>query len=101
MRAGLVENIEAMGAKLAMATGVFPEEIIFTRNPTESVFRSIGGLDGKAGDEAVMAEQDYGAMRDMFTQVSKRYGVINKVVSVPNHPESDEEIVNLSGMKSA
>ena len=42
-----------------------------------------------------MAEQDYGAMLNMFTQVSKRYGVINKVVSVPNHPQSDEEIVNL------
>ena len=35
------------------------------------------------------------AMLEMFKQVSKRYGVINKVVSVPNHPESDDEIVNL------
>jgi selenocysteine lyase/cysteine desulfurase len=42
-----------------------------------------------------MAEQDYGAMLNMFSQVSKRHGVVNKVVSVPNHPESDEEIVNL------
>jgi O-acetylhomoserine/O-acetylserine sulfhydrylase-like pyridoxal-dependent enzyme len=35
----------------------------------------IGGLDWNAGDEAVMAEQDYGAMLNMFKQVAKRYGV--------------------------
>jgi len=34
-------------------------------------------------------------MLDMFKQVAKRYGVINKIVSVPNHPNSDEEIVEL------
>src|SRR4030042_926717 len=27
--------------------------------------------------------------------IAARYGVVNKVVSVPNHPESDTEIVNL------
>jgi selenocysteine lyase/cysteine desulfurase len=42
-----------------------------------------------------MAEQDYGAMLNMFKQVAKRYGVVNKIVSVPNHPKSDEEIVQL------
>jgi selenocysteine lyase/cysteine desulfurase len=42
-----------------------------------------------------MAEQDYGAMLDMFKQVAKRYGMVNKIVSVPMHPQSDEEIVEL------
>jgi selenocysteine lyase/cysteine desulfurase len=42
-----------------------------------------------------MAEQDYGAMLDMFKQVAKRHGIINKVISIPNHPQSDDEIVNL------
>jgi selenocysteine lyase/cysteine desulfurase len=53
----------------------------------------IAGYPWKAGDEAVMAEQDYGAMLQMFGQVEKRYGVVRKVVSVPNHPASDEEVV--------
>jgi selenocysteine lyase/cysteine desulfurase len=95
MRTKQVENKKAMAAKLAAVAGCSPEELIITRNTTESLDMIIGGLNWNAGDEAVMAEQDYGAMRDMFTQVSKRYGVINKVVSVPNHPESDEEIVNI------
>ncbi|TAG71342.1 MAG: aminotransferase class V-fold PLP-dependent enzyme, partial [Runella slithyformis] len=55
----------------------------------------IAGMDWKAGDEAVMAMQDYGAMLDMFKQQARRYGIINKVISVPNHPKSDEEIVQL------
>lgn len=42
-----------------------------------------------------MAIQDYGSMLDMFEQVSNRYGVKLVKVSVPNHPQSDEEIVSL------
>jgi selenocysteine lyase/cysteine desulfurase len=95
MRTKQVENKKAMAAKLAVVAGCSPEELIVTRNTTESLDMIIGGFKWNPDDEAVMAEQDYGAMRDMFSLVSKRYGVVNKVVSVPNHTESDEEIVNL------
>ena len=72
-----------------------PEELVITRNTTESLDLIISGYPWEAGDEAIMAEQDYGAMLNMFDQVSKRHGVICKRVSVPNHPASDEEIVSL------
>jgi selenocysteine lyase/cysteine desulfurase len=84
-----------MAAKLAAIAGCTAEELIITRNTTESLDMIIGGQDWKAGDEAVMAVQDYGAMLDMFEQVSKRYGVVLKKVSVPNIPTSDEEIVKI------
>jgi selenocysteine lyase/cysteine desulfurase len=95
MRTIQFENKKAMAAKLAALAGCSVDELIITRNTTESLDMIIGGLDWKAGDEAVMAEQDYGAMLDMFKLVAKRYGIVNKVVSVPNHPKSDEEIVSL------
>jgi selenocysteine lyase/cysteine desulfurase len=95
MRTVQFENKKSMAAKLAAIAGCSPDELIITRNTTESLDMIIGGLNWKPGDEAVMAEQDYGAMLEMFKQVSKRYGVINKVVSVPNLPQTDEEIVNL------
>jgi selenocysteine lyase/cysteine desulfurase len=95
MRTVQFENKKSMAAKLAALAGCSPDELIITRNTTESLDMIIGGQDWKPGDEAVMAEQDYGAMLEMFKQVSKRYGVVNKIISVPNHPESDEEIVNL------
>jgi selenocysteine lyase/cysteine desulfurase len=95
MRSVQFENKKAMAVKLSELAGCSADELIITRNTTESLDMIIGGLDWKPGDEAVMAEQDYGAMLDMFRQISKRYGVVNRIISVPNHPRSDEEIVDL------
>jgi selenocysteine lyase/cysteine desulfurase len=95
MRTVQWDNKKKMAARLAEIAGCTPEELIITRNTTESLDMIIGGQQWKAGDEAVMAEQDYGAMLDMFKQVERRYGVVNKIISVPNHPTSDEEIVKL------
>ena len=81
--------------RLAQLAGCSTEELIVTRNTTESLDTVIAGFDWKAGDEAVMAEQDYGAMLDMFKLQARRYGLVNRVVSLPNHPKSDEEIVEL------
>jgi len=89
------ENKNRAAAKLAELIGAPADEVVITRNTTESLDMVIGGLDWKPGDEAVMAEQDYGAMLEMFKQVANRYGVVNKVLSVPMHPKSDEEIVDL------
>jgi selenocysteine lyase/cysteine desulfurase len=95
MRTVQFDNKKAAAAKLADLVGVTPDELIITRNTTESLDMIIAGMDWKEGDEAVMAEQDYGAMLDMFKQVSNRHGMVNKIVSVPMHPKSDEEIVEL------
>ena len=95
MRTVQFDNKKKLAARLAELAGCSAEELIITRNTTESLDMIIGGQDWKAGDEAVMAIQDYGAMLDMFEQVSKRYGVVLKKVSVPNLPGSDEEIVNI------
>ena len=71
------------------------EELVITRNTTESLDLIIAGYPWQQGDEAIYADQDYGAMKVMFEQVAARHGVVNKVVSVPNHPKSDDEIVAL------
>jgi selenocysteine lyase/cysteine desulfurase len=80
---------------IAQLVGCEKEEVIITRNTTESMDTIICGIDWKAGDEAIMAVQDYGAMLDMFKQQAKRYGMVNKIISIPNHPNSDEELVLL------
>jgi selenocysteine lyase/cysteine desulfurase len=95
MRTVQVENKKAMASKLAAVVGCPPDEVILTRNATESLDMIISGWKWQKGDEAVMAEQDYPTMLAMFRQVADRYGIVNKIVSVPNHPASDEEIVNL------
>ena len=95
MRTVQQDNKKKMTAKLAELAGCSTDELIITRNTTESLDMIIGGFHWNASDEAVMADQDYGAMLDMFKLVNKRYGVVNKMVSIPNHPKNDEEIVQL------
>jgi selenocysteine lyase/cysteine desulfurase len=80
---------------IAQFLGGSEDEIVLTRNTTESLDLIISGYPWQTGDEAIFAEQDYGAMIDMFKQVAKRHGVVNKMVSIPNIPQSDEEIVSI------
>lgn len=81
--------------QLAKLLGCSVDELIITRNTTESLDTVIAGLNWKAGDEAIMAQQDYGAMLDMFRLQARRHGIVNRTVSLPNHPKDDDEIVQL------
>lgn len=95
MRTVQFENKNAVAARLAQTAGVQSNELIITRNTTEALDMVIAGFPWRRGDEAVMAVHDYGAMLDMFKQVARRHGVINKMVTVPLHPQNDDEIVNV------
>ena len=95
MREYQFPNKDKVAAQLAEFVNTNPEELVITRNATESLDLIISGFPWKNGDEAIYAEQDYGAMINQFKLVAKREGIINKVISVPNHPKSDEEIVSL------
>jgi selenocysteine lyase/cysteine desulfurase len=95
MRTTQWDNKARVRDRLAKLVGTTSEELIITRNTTESLDLIIGGYPWEKSDEAIFAKQDYGAMKDHFQLMSKKYGIINKVVSIPNHPKSDEEIVAL------
>jgi selenocysteine lyase/cysteine desulfurase len=94
-RTRLIPDKAAMRDKLAAMAGCSNEELIITRNTTESLDTVITGYDWKSGDEAIMAEQDYGAMRDQYTLMARRYGMVPVSVSVPTDPKSDDEIVDV------
>ena len=95
MRNNAVENKKRVTAKLAALVGCEADQVAITRNTTESLDIVIAGKHWEKGDETIMAEQDYGSIIEMLKHVGDRYGVVNKMVSVPNHPKSDEEIVAL------
>ena len=95
MRTVQFDNKKNIAAKLAALAGCSADELVITRNTTESLDMIIGGFPWKEGDEAVMAEQDYGSMLEMFKQVARKVGIVNKIVSIPNHPATDEELVEL------
>jgi selenocysteine lyase/cysteine desulfurase len=95
MRTSQAQDKLKVRAELAALAGCAPDELIITRNTTESLDTVIAGFDWKPGDEAVMAAQDYGAMLDQFALQARRFGLVNRIVSLPNHPRSDDEIVEL------
>jgi selenocysteine lyase/cysteine desulfurase len=95
MRTEQVDNKNNIKNRLAQVMGCNGEELAITRNTTESLDIIIGGFHWQNGDEAIMANQDYGAMLNMFNQVSKRNGVVNKMIDIPLDPSSDEEIVQI------
>jgi len=95
MRTVQAENKAKVTARLADLVGCSKEELIITRNTTESLDMIIAGQNWQTGDEAIIAVQDYGAMRDMFKQISDRYGIKLIEVSIPLHPQSDNEIIEL------
>jgi selenocysteine lyase/cysteine desulfurase len=95
MRNERMPTKQRVAARVAEIVGCSGDEVAITRNATESLDLVIGGVHWQPGDEAIMAEQDYGTMVAHFELVARRYGVVNRVVSVPNHPRDDQEIVDL------
>lgn len=93
MRTQQVEDKRVARRALASHFGCDEGELIITRNTTESLDTVISGFDWRAGDEAVMAEQDYGAMLDHFALMERRHGLVRRVISLPMDPSSDADVV--------
>ena len=59
MRTRQDDDKRMVATRLATLAGCGADELIITRNTTESLDMIISGMNWKQGDEAVMAEQDY------------------------------------------
>jgi selenocysteine lyase/cysteine desulfurase len=95
MRRRMAGEVAAVKKELAELAGVPEDELVITRNTTESLGTVIHGLTYAAGDEAVMCDQDYGSMLEQFRQEERRHGLKCVEVDVPLHPKSDEELVDV------
>lgn len=95
MRTVQWDNKAKSAAKVAELIGADPEEVVLTRNTTESIDLIISGYPWKKGDEAIVSNQDYGSLLNMFELAERRYGIKVKRIDIPMHPENDEEIVDV------
>ncbi|MFN5583554.1 aminotransferase class V-fold PLP-dependent enzyme, partial [Gemmatimonas sp.] len=95
MRTVQAPNKARVQARLAALAGCTSNDLIITRNTTESLDTVISGFDWKPGDEAVMSVHDYGAMLDQFALMGRRWGILNRRVTVPIDPRSDDEVVQV------
>ncbi len=94
MRTVQWENKAKSASKLAELVGASPEEIVLTRNTTESLDLIISGFPWKAGDEAIVSNQDYGSMLSMFDLQAERSKIKINRIDIPMHPQNDEEVVS-------
>lgn len=93
MRGVQFQNKAKSAAALAEFVGASAEEVVLTRNATESLDLIISGYPWKAGDEALVSNQDYGSMLTMFDMAAKRWGIKVNRIDIPMHPENDEEVL--------
>ncbi|MGB3586444.1 MAG: aminotransferase class V-fold PLP-dependent enzyme [Tunicatimonas sp.] len=93
MRRQHKEDRAIVKEQVAKLAGCSPEELILCRNTTEALDTVIMGLTMQPGDEAIMTEQDYYSMLQCFAMRARRFGSVNKIIKLPFHPQSDEEIV--------
>lgn len=84
---------EASVQALADLAGASREEVVITRNTTESMNIILQGIDLSPGDEVVYSNQDYGSMVQAIRQRTERGGIVPKQVDLPLHPAGDAEIV--------
>ena len=94
MRRKRANDLAAVKKQLAELAGCPPDEIVITRNTTESLGTVIHGVDLAPGDEAVMCDQDYGSMLEQFRQQARRRGITCVEISIPLHPRDDQEMVD-------
>ncbi|MBL7764838.1 MAG: aminotransferase class V-fold PLP-dependent enzyme [Chitinophagaceae bacterium] len=81
---------EPLRERLAEMAGVSPEELALNRNASEALETIIFGLPLKAGDEVVLAKQDYPNMINAWKQREIRDGI--KLVWVNlDLPSTDDE----------
>ena len=75
MRNHRFEDKATITAKLGDYFDCKGSNLVITRNTTESLDLIISGFAWQAGDHAIHAIQDYGAMQDMFAQIAERHTV--------------------------
>src|SRR5262245_62926634 len=89
-RAKLGDGRENTRKMLADFLRVTPEEIVITRNTSESNNLVSNGIDLKAGDEVLLTADNHPSNHTAWQEKAKRFGFTVKDVPVPNpHPGFD------------
>src|SRR5205085_9505195 len=79
--------------KLAGLLGATEDEIAIVRNTSEANNLIVAGLELKTGDEVVLFDQNHPTNSVAWDVRAARHGFTVKRISLPNPPESVEEIL--------
>ena len=95
MRTRQTEMREKVRKKLADYAGIQTDELILTRNTTESMNIIIQGIKLEKGDEILRTNLEYPNIIQALDMRERRFGTKVRIVDVPIHPKSQQEIVDM------
>ena len=95
MRTRQTEMREKVRKKLADYAGIQTDELILTRNTTESMNIIIQGIKLEKGDEILRTNLEYPNIIQALDMRERRFGTKIRIVDVPIHPKSQREIVDM------
>ena len=95
MRTRQTEMREKVRKTLADYAGVQTDELILTRNTTESMNIIIQGIKLEKGDEILRTNLEYPNIIQALDMRERRFGTKVRIVDVPIHPKSQREIVDM------
>ena len=95
MRIRQTEMREKVRKKLADYAGIQTDELILTRNTTESMNIIIQGIKLEKGDEILRTNLEYPNIIQALDMRERRFGTKVRIVDVPIHPKSQQEIVDM------
>jgi len=93
MRTRQTEMREKVREKLAKYAGVGTDEVVLTRNTTESMNIIIQGIKLEKDDEILRTNLEYPNIIQALDMRERRFGTKVRIVDVPIHPISQDEIV--------
>ena len=95
MRTRKTKMREKVRKTLADYAGVQTDELILTRNTTESMNIIIQGIKLEKGDEILRTNLEYPNIIQALDMRERRFGTKVRIVDVPIHPKSQQEIVDM------
>tara|TARA_B100000287_G_scaffold336315_1_gene322001 strand:- start:1181 stop:2437 length:1257 start_codon:yes stop_codon:yes gene_type:complete len=94
MRTRQTEMREKVRNKLANYAGIQSDELVLTRNTTESMNIIIQGIKLDKGDEILRTNLEYPNIIQALDMRERRFGTKVRIVDVPIHPKNQQEIVD-------
>ena len=94
MRTRQTEMREKVRNKLANYAGIQSDELVLTRNTTESMNIIIQGIKLDKGDEILRTNLEYPNIIQALDMRERRFGTKVRIVDVPIHPKNQQEIID-------
>ncbi len=92
----MIDEVEAnVRPRLAKFVGAGVDEVVFTRNATESLNTIANGLGLLPGEEILTTTHEHAAGLDPWVLKSQRFGVVVRQVRIPSPPESVDQILDI------